>query len=244
LVILAISFREEESVFLSEKIYVIIGLMSLIIVRNIEICAVQIEVRLFHVIVICVYRAPSGNFSPFLRLLDSTLKFLYKPRTEFLICGDINVDYLIDNDHKKLFLLLNTYHLWHTVYFPTRIQNNLDAAIDNIFVDNSRLNSFTVSPIANGLSDHDAQYLILKHTYTEANITRLTHRTRLINNDTITIFQQLLKNETWECIYVNNDINGIFNTFLDIFLNIFESSFPGKYIQISISQKMVGLQKV
>jgi hypothetical protein len=38
--------------------------------KNIEICAVQIEVvRLFHVIIICVYRAPSGNFSHFLRLL-------------------------------------------------------------------------------------------------------------------------------------------------------------------------------
>jgi hypothetical protein len=83
------------------------------------------------------------------------------PKTEILICGDINVDYLIDNDHKKqLSLLLNTYNLSHTVHFPTRIQNNLGTAIDNIFVDNSRLNSFTVSCIVNGLSDHGAQHLV------------------------------------------------------------------------------------
>jgi hypothetical protein len=71
--------------------------------------------------------------------------------------------------------LLNTYNISHTVYFPKRIQNNLSTAINNNFVDNSRLNSFTVCPIDNGLSDHDAQYHILKHTFTQANITHLTH---------------------------------------------------------------------
>jgi hypothetical protein len=100
---------------------------------------VQIEVILFHVIVTRVYRAPSGNFSDFLRLLDSTLKSLYKSKTELLICGDIKVDYLIDNDRKKqLSVLLNTYNLSHTICFPTTIQNNLGTAIDNFFLDNSR----------------------------------------------------------------------------------------------------------
>jgi hypothetical protein len=128
--------------------------------------------------------------------------------------------------------LLNICNLSHTVHFPTRIQNTLGTAIDNIFLDNSRLNSFIVSPIANGLLHHDAQYLILKHIYTEANITRLTHSTRFINNDTITIFQQLLKNETWKCIYVRDDINDIFN----IFLNIFEGSFPVKFTNFNITK--------
>ena len=76
--------------------------------KDIEICAVQIEVRLVHVIT-RVYRAPSGNFNHFLRLLDSTLKFLYKPKIEFLTCGDTNVDYLIDNDCKKTTILIVKY---------------------------------------------------------------------------------------------------------------------------------------
>ena len=67
---------------------------------------------------------------------------------------------------KRLSLLLNICNLLHTVHFLMIIQNILGTATDNIFVDNSRLNSFIVSPIANnGLSDHDAQYLILKHIY-------------------------------------------------------------------------------
>jgi hypothetical protein len=62
----------------------------------------------------------------------------------------------------------------------------------------------------------------------------LTDKTRFINNDTIAIFQQLLENETWECIYVHDDINGIFNTFLNIFWNIFEASFPVKCTNFNI----------
>jgi hypothetical protein len=42
----------------------------------------------------------------------------------------------------------------------------------------------------------------------------------------MTNFQQLLKSETWECIYVKD--NGILNTFINIFFNIFEESLPGK----------------
>ena len=53
------------------------------------------------IIIICVYRAESGSFCKFLRLLDRTLNFLNKPNTEFLICGEINVDYLCNNDEKQ-----------------------------------------------------------------------------------------------------------------------------------------------
>jgi len=43
-----------------------------------------------------IYRSPAGNFNLFLNLLDATLKHLYKPKMEFLLCGDLNVNYLID----------------------------------------------------------------------------------------------------------------------------------------------------
>lgn len=61
--------------------------------------------------------------------------------------------------------------------FPTRFWNNQGSACDNIFVVNLRLNFCNVLPVANGLSDHDAQFLILNTfftrmkvmTYTQAN---------------------------------------------------------------------------
>jgi len=44
----------------------------------------------------------------------------------------------------------------HTVNFATGIQSNSNAAIDNIFVDNSRINLSAVSPLINGLSGCNA----------------------------------------------------------------------------------------
>jgi hypothetical protein len=212
--------------------------------KNLETCAVQLEIKRFHIIIICIYRSPSGDSGHFLRLFDSTLKYLQKPKTEFVICGVINVDYTTDNDQKKqLSLLLNTYNLVHTVDFPKRVIHNLGTATDNIFVDNYIVNSFKIPSIVNGLSDRDAQYLIRENVSIESNITPMKYRTSPINNETIKTFQRLLKYETQESVYLNNDVNGMFNTFFNIFLNIFQDSSPLN-IQILILIKGIGLQRV
>jgi hypothetical protein len=46
--------------------------------KHFETCAVQTEIKGFHIIIICIYRFPSGDFRQFLRLVDSTLKSLHK----------------------------------------------------------------------------------------------------------------------------------------------------------------------
>jgi exonuclease III len=90
--------------------------------KNFETCAVQIQIKGFHIITICIYRSPSGDFGQFLRLLDSTLKSLHKSKTEFLICGDINVNYITYNHWKEqLSLLMSTYNLVHTVDSPQEL---------------------------------------------------------------------------------------------------------------------------
>jgi hypothetical protein len=122
-------------------------------------------------IVICVYRSPSGDFNQFLRLLDMALLSLNKPATEMLICGDYNVDYLLSCIHKqKLSLLLGGYNMMHTVDFPTRYQNGHSSAIDNIFVDKSRMQLYEIFPLSNALSYHEAQCIILNKVFPETEV--------------------------------------------------------------------------
>jgi hypothetical protein len=93
--------------------------------------------------------------------LDDALKYLYKPKVEFLICGDKHRDYLNESNQgekKKIASLLTTYNVSHTANFASRTQNNLCTAIDKIFLDNSRRNLSSISP-----SDHDAQILTIKN---------------------------------------------------------------------------------
>ena len=107
--------------------------------KNLEICAVKLELTERSLIMICVYRPPSGDFDLFLQLLEQVLLSLYGPSTEFLICGDFNVDYLQNcNQKQELSVLLGTCNMIHTVNFPTRVQQLHVSAIDNIFIDTSR----------------------------------------------------------------------------------------------------------
>ena len=53
----------------------------------------------------------------------------------------------------------------HTISFPKKNFKCKDPLIDSIFIDITRLHSCTASPTVNGLSDHDAQYLILKNAF-------------------------------------------------------------------------------
>jgi triphosphoribosyl-dephospho-CoA synthetase len=79
---------------------------------------------------------------------------------------------------------------------------------------------------------NNAQLLTINNIVAAVNLIPLKQRTRTrkINNDTIMQFQHLLKNETWESLYKDKDINNKYNSFLYTFLKIFEASFPIKYV--------------
>jgi hypothetical protein len=82
----------------------------------------------------------------------------------------------------------------HMISFPTRIYCSKGSAIDNIFIDNTSLNSGILSPIINGLSDHDAQYLILKKVFSRNKSSGFPRKTRLICRNSVSNFQEILKN--------------------------------------------------
>jgi len=44
---------------------------------------------------------PTRDLNQFIKNLDDALKHLYKPKAEFLSCGDIKTDYLIESNLKK-----------------------------------------------------------------------------------------------------------------------------------------------
>jgi exonuclease III len=102
--------------------------------QDIECCVVQLESKYSNIYVLAIYRAPTDDFDLFLKKLESIIDYLYKPTTEFVICGDININYLTESYHKQcLNSLLASFNLMSIVSFPTRIQNYSNAAIDNVF---------------------------------------------------------------------------------------------------------------
>jgi len=109
------------------------------------------------------------------------------------------------------------------VQFPTRTQSLSSTAIDNLCIDTYKFQNYTVSPLYNGLSDHDAQLL----TINDANLqlqNRRFHIIRNINKYTIEEIKTRLSHESWGIIFGSNgnmDVDSLFNLFLNNYLRIF-----------------------
>jgi hypothetical protein len=95
---------------------------------------------------------------------------------------------------RKTNSLLKTHNLSHTVNFATRIQNCLSTAIDDIFRDSAKLSSSCIPPIANSLSDHNAQFLTVNIITTKVHSISLKKTTTEVKDKTTIQFQHLFEN--------------------------------------------------
>jgi hypothetical protein len=105
---------------------------------------------------------------------------------------------------------------------------NSSTAIDNIFIDNYKFINYTVSPLHNGLSDHDAQLLIINYVNPQLQNHHI-YTIRNINYYSIEEFKTRLSYESWDSVFGYNgniDVAILFNSFLNNFLRIFYTSFP------------------
>ena len=124
---------------------------------------------------------------------------------------------MIPHTHTQLLdSLLASYGLCSTVQFPTRIQNNSHSAIDNIFINTFKFSNFSLYPIIYGLSDHDAQSIIMRNIF-EQNCNTTSHFIRKIDKFWIIDFNTKLSYSLWEDIFTENNVNTTLNNFLNTY---------------------------
>jgi hypothetical protein len=112
-----------------------------------------------------------------------------------------------------------------TVNFPTRIAKDSRTAIDNICIHKTR--NYTINPVINGLSDHDAQMMIIDSIMSSGQVCNLQYIRNYSSNNVIK-FQEMLSYELWDDVFTNDNVNNIFNAFLNTYLKIFYSCFTKK----------------
>jgi exonuclease III len=192
--------------------------------KDLEIAAIKFKLNKTSFIIYCVYRAPTGDLQYFFEHLEIILSSHSYRNTEHILCGDLNIDFLT-SDYKKnqLIEILEMYNLHGIVNFPTRITHSSATLIDNIFIDKNL--KYFVHPYINGLSDHDAQLLILpdiiKNTYSPGYVLK-----RCFDEECVINFQRTLSYELWDEIFNEHDVNIMFNRFLNIYIRCFNHSFP------------------
>lgn len=195
--------------------------------KDFEICALKIPLSATCLLLLCVYRSPSGDFSYFLEQLESVLNKLYKISTNIILCGDFNVNFFdLTPRVSSLELLLICFGLVGTVKFHTRSIQDSHSVIDNIFLDMNRFSSITYR-IINGISDHDAQ-IVVKLDLGLPCRKHLPLFSRVIDEYSVSKFTKLLSYESCDTIFQYDNINTTFNVFSDTYFKIFQTYFPLK----------------
>jgi hypothetical protein len=104
-------------------------------------------------------------FNTFLSDFDLILHKFLNLKFNFVVYGDINVNYLVKSYKKnQLDNILQSFNLSSIINFPTRIGPDSFSSIAYVFIDNLYLNKFGTVPLINGLSDHYAQLLTVRVT--------------------------------------------------------------------------------
>jgi len=205
--------------------------------KDLEICGIELELQFYKLCIMTIYRSPTGDFQYFINTLKKILSKIHNNSNDIILCGDFNINYHINSSLKlSLDSLITSYGLSSIVTFPTRIHKNSQTIIDNIFINTVKFINFSVYPSINGLSDHDAQCLIIydiimDKLYTNAPLHRKFDK--LSSAD----FNNKLSYELWDNVFSEKDVNTSFNNFLDTYLKLFNSCFPLKKVQCKPKNK-------
>ena len=132
--------------------------------QDTEVCELELESTLSNIRILFIYRSNVKNFNTFVIQVDKILQNMWIVKSNIVISGDLNVSCLQEGEKKsQLNALLYSYNLFSIVHSPTRIYRNSVSAINNIFIDTTKIDTYEVIAAINGLFDQDA--LIIKFKF-------------------------------------------------------------------------------
>lgn len=135
--------------------------LHLCVDKDFEVSACSIRTELYEIIIVLVYKSPSGNFEVFLNNLSAFLDNYYL-KHKIILVGDFNVDLKIDsNQANEMTNLLSSMNLRPTIFEDTRVTDHSATRIDNLFT-NLPSSDLISSVMYTALSDHHGIFCSLK----------------------------------------------------------------------------------
>ncbi|KAK9711484.1 Endonuclease-reverse transcriptase [Popillia japonica] len=165
-----------------------------------------IEVIVEKLLIINIYRPPSGDIDVFLTAFTDIMESATrKCKHNVVITGDFNINFQ-DKDQtntRNFQNLLNSFNLNVTIHKPTRVTSTSSTTVDNIFTDHS---DYTSDVIASGLSDHFAQIILIPARTIEA--PKLTYeQRRIVNTNALNTLAEKLSMVEWNFIENESNLN-------------------------------------
>lgn len=209
--------------------------------KNFELAIARVQE--YQLVVITLYRSPTGNLDTFFDLITTILQKDYLANKQIVICGDLNIDVLKeDRNKKRLVNTLSALGLRLTISSPTRTVTTKtycsSTAIDNI-ITNIHTDLYKSSVIISAISDHDAQLIelfpqdmVLAERKDIKRRSSKLSKFRDFSRKNILKFYRRLQTEKWEYVYSESKADYIYKAFITTVLNHYKDSFPHRKVRV------------
>ena len=201
--------------------------------NHFECCSCEVIINSNKVVIVSLYRPPDGDIKVFQDKLEKLLKV--NDKNNIIICGDLNVDFLLKNKNMlDILSIANSFDVHHTINEATRITESSQTCIDNILTNFKR--NFISNVLHSHISDHTAQKITLKFN---KELDQHIYKRNFSKNN-IFIFEKKLSEVGWKKIYSfdNPFVNDQWNEFMKIILLHFNDCFPIKKVPINNIKKL------
>lgn len=182
-----------------------------------------VEIISYSLVIVAIYRPPSGDFDVFLNRMNEILDILSNSCKHVIIVGDFNVYFnTLSNRTVLLVDILNSYGFTQHILGNTR----QGACLDNIFVNFNEILNFSTDIVDGVSSDHQAVEIQVDMMDTVASIDTTRIMYRPLTQHGINSMFQILNQADWSFLQSSCSANPKANIFMDIFANALKTSFP------------------
>jgi hypothetical protein len=214
------------AIYLKKSIHArALNLQSLSDEKHFEVTAVFIDSM--KLIIVSLYRSPSGDSKLFLEKLEILLNLLSRWDSYFVVFGgDLNAEFDITSNRRTVGEFLNILRQFNFRYVNAKPTRGT-ACLDNVFT-NLNPDSITSDVLSYPLSDHDCVYIKVKESlirYNSSNLPKKIIITRPITTARIESFKVALSQFRWENLQDGSHffmsstdmIQNFFQTFIEIY---------------------------
>lgn len=202
---------------------------------NFEIVGIEYKFNnSMNVKILTIYRSPSANLTVFFSELEEVLKHVCVGKSKIVLCGDWNINFLLDSVEKfELCDLLHSYNITFHVNEPTRFAANssIDYICSNLDIGNVRCDV-----VGNGLSDHTAQILNVDLPVYFSKCSNFK-KSRLFTDANYEAFKYYISKEKWQEVYEASTVDDGFDEFIKTLSYYVDVCFPFKEINLNKNRK-------
>jgi len=195
--------------------------------------------------ILCVYRPPSGEIKVFFDALSELVQYCSKLTSDFILCGDFNIDFLCDTLDKRLLLdFFTCFNINHLSADPTRIFRNKNNVISQTKIDylvtNLWSKGFKTGTVQANLGDHLAiigNYKYRANNTDVKNIQSISYRSYSEYN--LDMLKSFMENVNFN-IYTSLNVNHVYKEIVDTIKWAIEANCPLKNKTLQPNNKKKG----